>query len=158
MSDYRLRGYRKSDLDALVRLDDICFAPQFRFTRATMRRFAEDVRARVVIAEQREEFVGFCIAHIEPENAGYVVTLDVDPAHWRNGIASLLMQRAEEECRVAGCVSMALHVFTGNTAAIRFYERSGYVNAGAVENFYGAGVHALVYFKPLGVGLASSYS
>ena len=117
-----------------------------------------DVRARVVIAEQRETFVGFCIAHIEPENAGYVVTLDVDPAHWRNGIASLLMQRAEEECRVAGCVSMALHVFTGNAAAIRFYERSGYVNTGTVENFYGTGVHALVYFKPLGVGLASSYS
>ena len=149
MSDYRLRGYRKTDLDALVRLDDICFALQFRFTRAAMRRFAEDEKARVVIAEQREEFVGFCIAHIEPEDTGYVVTLDVDPAHWRNGIASLLMQRAEEECRIAGCVSMALHVFTENTAAIRFYERRGYVNASTVEDFYGTGVHALMYFKSL---------
>ena len=149
MNDYLLRGYRKSDLDALVRLDEVCFAPQFRFTRGMMRRFAEDEKARVVIAEQREEFVGFCIAHVEPENAGYVVTLDVDPAHRRNGIARRLMHCAEEECRVAGCVSMALHVFTGNTAAIRFYERSGYVNAGAVENFYGIGVHALVYVKSL---------
>ena len=149
MNDYILRGYRKTDLDALVQLDDICFAPQFRFTRGMMRRFAEDEKACVVIAEQHEKFVGFCIAHIEPENAGYVVTLDVDPAHWRNGIASRLMQRVEEECSVAGCVSMALHVFTGNTAAIRFYERSGYVNAGAVEDFYGTGVHALAYFKSL---------
>jgi len=152
VNDYMLRGYRKTDLDALVQLDDICFAPQFRFTRAMMRRFAEDEKARVVIVEQDEEFVGFCIAHVEPENAGYVVTLDVDPAHWRNGIASRLMRRLEEECHVAGCVSMALHVFTGNTAAIRFYERSGYVNAGAVEDFYGTGVHALAYFKsPLSI-------
>lgn len=149
MNDYRLRGYRKSDLDALVRLDDICFAPQFRFTRASMRRFAEDEKARVVIAEQNEKLIGFCIVHIEPENAGYIVTLDVDPAHWRNGIASRLMQHAEEECRVAGCVSMALHVFTGNTAAIRFYERNGYVNASTVEDFYGTGIDALMYVKSL---------
>lgn len=149
MNDYRLRGYRKSDLDALVRLDERCFARQFRFTRAMMRGFAEDEKACVVIADQREEFVGFCIAHIEPENAGYIVTLDVDPAHRRNGLAGRLMQRAEEECRAAGCVSMALHVFTGNTSAIRFYERSGYVNASTAEDFYGTDVHALVYCKSL---------
>lgn len=149
MNGYVLRGYRKSDLDALVQLDDICFSSRFRFTRAMMRRSAEDADADVVIAEQGEELVGFCIVHMERQNAGYVVTLDVDPANRRNGIASLLMQRVETDCRDAGCLSMALHVFTGNTAAIRFYERSGYVRSSTAEDFYGAGVHALLYSKSL---------
>jgi [ribosomal protein S18]-alanine N-acetyltransferase len=149
VNGYELRGYRKSDLDALVQLDEVCFAPQFRFTRAMMRRFAEDAKARVVIAEQAEEFVGFCIVHIERQNSGYVVTLDVDPAHRRSGIASLLMQRAEVTCRSAGCLSMMLHVFTGNTAAIHFYERNGYVRSSTAVDFYGAGANAFVYRKSL---------
>jgi len=137
-----LRGYREGDLDAMFRLDEVCFETPFRFSRAAMRRFAEARRARVVIAELGGELVGFCIVHVETverEEVGYVVTLDVALAWRRQGLAGMLMERGEAEAREAGCSSMALHVFTGNEAAIRFYERMGYAFWARDEDFYGGG-------------------
>ena len=134
----------------MFRLDEVCFETPFRFSRAAMRRFAEARRARVVIAELGGELVGFCIVHVETverEEVGYVVTLDVALAWRRQGLAGMLMERGEAEAREAGCVSMALHVFTGNEAAIRFYERMGYAFWARDEDFYGVGVDGLVYRK-----------
>ena len=145
-----LRGYRDGDLDGMFRLDEVCFETPFRFSRAAMRRFAEARRARVVIAELGGELVGFCIVHVETverEEVGYVVTLDVALAWRRQGLAGMLMERGEAEAREAGCSSMALHVFTGNEVAIRFYERMGYAFWARDEDFYGVGVDALVYRK-----------
>lgn len=148
-----LRGYRDGDLDAMFRLDEVCFETPFRFSRAAMRRFAEARRARVVIAELGGELVGFCIVHVETverEKIGYVVTLDVALAWRRQGLAGMLMERCEAAAREAGCVSMALHVFPGNEAAIRFYEGMGYAFWARDKDFYGVGVDALVYRKVVG--------
>ena len=145
-----LRGYRDGDLDAMFRLDEVCFEAPFRFSRSAMRRFAETRRARVVIAESGGELAGFCIVHVEMvelESVGYVVTLDVASMHRRNGVATRLMEQSEVEAHEAGCSSMALHVFTGNEAAIRFYERMGYAFWTRDMDFYGVGVDALVYRK-----------
>jgi ribosomal-protein-alanine N-acetyltransferase len=143
------RGYRVADLAAMYALDVVCFQPPFRFTRAAMRTFAEDRRARVVIAEADGELAGFCIVHLERGGVGYVVTLDVAPEWRRKGMASVLMERAEAEAVQAGCSLMALHVFVGNEAAIRFYERMGYEFLRNAKSFYGPGKDAAVYRKPL---------
>jgi len=79
-----------------------------------------------------------------------VVTLDVALAWRRKGVAGMLMERVEEEARGAGFLSMMLHVFVENAAAIRFYERMGYGLVGDVDGFYGVGMGALVYRKELG--------
>jgi ribosomal-protein-alanine N-acetyltransferase len=43
-----------------------------------------------------------------------------------------------------------LHVFTGNTGAIRFYERLGYERISMKQGFYGDdGLDAFVYGKEL---------
>ena len=144
-----LRGYRDGDLEAMFRLDEICFEEPFRFSRVAMRRFAEARRARVVLAELRGEMVGFCIVHVEQGGVGYVVTLDVAPEMRRRGLARLLMDRGEEAVREAGCGVMVLHVFEGNEAAVRFYERVGYRLVGRDVGFYGGGLDAMVYRKVL---------
>jgi len=149
MIDCVLRGYLKGDLEAMFRLDEVCFASQFRFTREMMRHSAEASVARVVVAEKDKELIGFCIAHVEQENMGYVVTLDVDPSYRRNGVARLLMKCLEAECRDAGCLSMWLHAYTENSAAIRFYERMGYRFLHIDEDFYGEGSDARVYIRAL---------
>jgi ribosomal protein S18 acetylase RimI-like enzyme len=149
-----LRGYLPSDLDALVALDDRCFEPPFQFPRSAMRRFAEAKNARVTLAVADDgSLAGFCILHIELaalNPAGYIVTLDVAPEHRCQGVAGELMERAESQAREAGCVAVALHVFPGNAAAVRFYERCGYLFSHRVASFYARGVDALVYHKPLG--------
>jgi ribosomal-protein-alanine N-acetyltransferase len=153
VSDFLFRGYRAGDLDAMYALDIVCFEEPFRFSRREMGSYAEARGAKVVIAELDGVLAGFCIAHVEAakrERVGYVVTLDVAPQFRRGGLATGLMQRVESEAHIAGCTEMRLHVFTGNEAAIRFYERTRYEFGKRDEGFYGVGVDALVYRKALG--------
>ncbi len=133
-------------------LDVVCFERPFRFTRSAMRRFAEARKARLVIAEEEDVLVGFVILHVEDAvqgRVGYIVTLDVSPSHRRRGLAGLLMQAAERDALPEGCLAVVLHVFTGNVAAIRFYEVCGFVRSHQEVNFYGPGMDAWVFSKRL---------
>jgi ribosomal-protein-alanine N-acetyltransferase len=150
--DIRLRPYQASDLDAMYALDVVCFEKPFRFSRSAMRRFAEARTARVVIAEQHGTLVGFVILHIEnAEGAryGYIVTLDVSPAHRRKGLAGLLMQEAEQQALAEGCAAILLHVFIGNEPAIRFYEQHHFSLSYREPDFYGRAGDAWVFHKSL---------
>ncbi len=109
-----------------------------------MRSFAEVKRARVVVADNDGELVGFAILHVEL-GAGYVVTLDVAPQQRRKGLATRLMGELVAQARSVGCSEVWLHVFAGNDAAVRFYERLGFVFQATVQGFYGAGLDALEY-------------
>jgi ribosomal-protein-alanine N-acetyltransferase len=148
----RLRPYRVNDLDAMHSLDVECFDKPFRFSRSAMRRFAEARKARVVIAEDSDALVGFVILDIEDTEEGrfgYIVTLDVSPAHRRIGVAGQLMQEAEREASREGCAAVVLHVFIGNEPAIRFYLQRGFERSHRENDFYGRGIDAWVLHKPL---------
>jgi len=150
--DVRLRRYRRGDARAIFELDEICFAPPFRFSLGSMRYFAEAKNALTVIAESGTEIVGFCIVHVSRvgrDRVGYVVTLDVAPATRRHGLAGRMMQQMEEQSRDARCGAMGLHVSAENEEAIRFYERAGYSRTEVVSDFYGRGFNACVYRKAL---------
>jgi ribosomal-protein-alanine N-acetyltransferase len=149
-----LRGYLKGDLDAIYRLDQLCFSNEFRFGRESMRTFAEADDAVTLIAETTGgEIAGFVIVQIERRGdnvRGYVVTLDVAEKCRRRGLAQMLLQETEKRAAAAGALWMELHVFTGNKEAIRFYERSGYTRIELKRRFYGgAGLDAFVYRKEL---------
>lgn len=150
-----VREYRKGDLEAMVVLDAVCFAPEFLFDRASMRRFAEARNAFTLLAETDEgSLAGFVIVHLERLLSGvrgYVITLDVAPAHRRAGLAGQLMQWVEDRVVDAGVSSMELHVFAENDAAIRFYESRSYVRSGVRRGFYGAGMDGYLYRKLLRV-------
>jgi ribosomal-protein-alanine N-acetyltransferase len=145
----QLRGYEAHDLNEMFRLDEACFEEPFRFTHTAMRRFAESRKARVVIAESDGALAGFAILHIEGR-VGYVVTLDVAADFRRQGLALRLMDTMENEAAQSGCAVVGLHVYVGNTSAIKFYERVGYRRVGDVPAFYGEGLDAWVYRKKLG--------
>jgi ribosomal-protein-alanine N-acetyltransferase len=133
-------------------LDVVCFEKPFRFSRAAMSRFAEAANARVTIAEDEGELVGFVILHIEAAEAGrvgYIVTLDVSPGRRRRGIAGRLIQEAERQAQREGCLALLLHVFTGNEPAIHFYASHGFVRSHREEKFYGPKIDAWVFHKLL---------
>jgi [ribosomal protein S18]-alanine N-acetyltransferase len=145
-----LREYRSMDTEAMFRLDEICFEAEFRFERESMRMFAEERGAIVLIAETTDVgLAGFVIVHLRGTR-GYVVTLDVALEWRRMGLAGMLMREAEWRVAAAGARWMELHVFTGNEGAIRFYERLGYERIGVRRRFYGtAGLDAFVYRREL---------
>lgn len=149
-----LRDYREDDLAEMTRVDEVCFAADFRFDQASMGAFAEARNSIAVVAETAGgAMAGFAIAHLERRAGavrGYIVTLDVLPGYRRGGLGARLIGEMERRTAAAGASSMDLHVFTGNHEAIRFYERLGYGRVGREERFYGAeGMDAFVYRKAL---------
>lgn len=147
-----LRDYRVEDLEEMTRVDDACFAADFRFDHASMGAFAEARNAVAVVAETGEgKIAGFVIAHLERAPAGprgYIVTLDVLPEYRHGGLGARLIGEVERRVLESGARWMDLHVFTGNDGAVRFYERMGYERLGRKERFYGAaGLDAFVYRK-----------
>ncbi len=146
---WKLRMGRASDVPAMYALDLVCFEEPFRFDLKSMRRFAARAGAIVVVAVAARELVGFVIVHLERGRLAYVVTLDVAPAFRRMGLARVLMGEVERQSLDAGAERMGLHVYSGNIAAIAFYERLGFERVGVDEGFYGDGLDAWTYLKPL---------
>ena len=137
-----------ADVPAMYALDVICFEEPFRFSLRAMRRFALSPGASVWVAEAAGQLAGFVIVKLDGV-AGYVVTLDVAPEYRRGGVAGALMQHAQAGLEAAGGQTLALHVYAGNAAAIRFYEAAGFRLLGMEPGFYGAGLDALVYQREL---------
>ena len=138
------RGYEERDLEAMFALDTACFAEPFRFSLRAMRQFARAGNAATVVVEDDGRLAGFVIAHLEGETA-YVVTIDVAEEYRRRGVGADLLLRSERA--FAGARRVALHVFEGNTVAVRFYERLGYLRMGEAKGFYGRGMNAVVFEK-----------
>ncbi len=157
---FHLRDAQPNDLEAMHRLDQLCFAEPFRFDRPTMRRFASEPGAIVLLASTGQpdgpnsgpDLLGFVLVHLLHRTSfplAYVTTLDVHPDHRRQGIAAALMREAEVRIAAANANALRLHVFTANLGAIRFYERLGFHRVSHLPDFYGEGLNAYVYSKPL---------
>jgi len=147
-----LRDGTPADIDAMYALDLLCFDKPFRFDLRSMRKYATHPEAIVLIAESDGEIRGFIVVNPSRRKAlhsAYVTTLDVHPHVRRRGIARALVAEAERRAAATGAVSMQLHVFTGNTDAIGFYESVGYEQLLLTEDFYSPGLDAFSYMKSL---------
>jgi ribosomal protein S18 acetylase RimI-like enzyme len=148
--EYRL--YTPTDFPALYAVEELCFEPPFRFSRAYMRQLIKSGDTATWVALQDAELIGFSIVESSAgknELAAYIQTLEVHPAFRGRGIGAELLVRAEESARAAGAHSIALHVDIENVAASRLYESRGYARQGREEHYYARHRAAFVYAKPL---------
>ncbi|MBS1969811.1 MAG: GNAT family N-acetyltransferase [Bdellovibrionales bacterium] len=57
----------------------------------------------------------------------FIYDIELKAENRGKGLGKILMNLMEEEARRLGCVSVGLHVFGHNTAAIALYEKSGFI-------------------------------
>lgn len=83
-----------------------------------------------------------------------ILTLAVEPAARRKGLARALVEAAAGAARMAGAETMFLEVADDNVAAIGLYEVAGFARAGLRRGYYDRGpqgsVDALVMRLDLG--------
>ncbi len=150
------RFYQPSDFAALYAVEELCFAPPFRFGRSFMRQIISSPNSATWIAEEgvqpNVELIGFSVVEWSAEQgepSAYIQTIEVHPAWRGRGIGAELLQRVEGSARTAGAESIGLHVDVENAAAIHLYEGRGYARQGREEHFYARHHAAFVYAKRL---------
>jgi ribosomal protein S18 acetylase RimI-like enzyme len=155
--NYRL--YHPADFPALYAVEELCFEPPFRFSRAPMRKLIANPNsatwiAEATVAEDNKELAGFAIvdwATVPKGTVAYIQTVEVNPASRRQGIASELLRLSEVSALVVGATAIWLHVDVENTAAMRLYEGRGYARKGREEHFYPRNRAAFIFAKSLAV-------
>jgi len=146
---FRLREYRPGDFDSIWEIDQACYERAIAYSRRELRDYLRFPGAECVTAEIAGEIAGFLVtAH--DRATGYIVTVDVLPAHRRQGVATLMLAEAERRLAAAGVRVVELETAIDNTPAIAFWEKHGYRTCGLKKQYYANGRDALTMKKLLG--------
>ncbi len=102
----------------------------------------EDLPGVVLVAERDGEVVGFAAAgpSPDPEGAGELFAINLDPDHWGTGAGRALLEAAQAELDRMGFAESVLWVLPGNARARRFYEAAGWAADGTEKTSEAFGV------------------
>lgn len=129
----------EADLEALYRLDQLCFEPGIAYSRPQIRRFLGFATARGVVAEAGGRIVGFALGYQVRRRVASVLTLDVDPNFRRRGLGKALMAELLRRLAADGAAETRLEVDVRNSGAIAFYEGLGFRRLRRLEDYYAQG-------------------
>ncbi len=149
-SNFRL--YQPGDFAQLYAIEELCFQPPLRFSRAYIRKLTQSPDAATWVAEEEGQLAGFAIVEFTAAASlpsAYIQTIEVAPNFRKRGIASELLGHVEDSARDAGARAIWLHVAEGNAAAIHLYESEGYMPQGKAVDYYAENLAALIYRKSL---------
>ena len=126
-SNVDIRVYRESDRKEVIRLWEIVFPGGAAWNKS------EEVISTKLstqpelffVAVQDERVVGTILAGFDGVR-GWVHRLAVHPNQRRQGLASVLMRRAESDLKSIGCPKLNLQVRASNLEVLTFYESLGY--------------------------------
>jgi ribosomal-protein-alanine acetyltransferase len=148
----RVRPARRSDVTALVAIEERCFETD----RLSRRNFSYLVRKGHDI---------FLVAEVDGTVAGYAIVLlhgttslarlysmAVDPDYQRRGIGRMLLDEAEQHTLDAGCTTLRLEVRPDNRAAVAAYREAEYREIGVWPDYYEDHSDALRMEKQLAGG------
>ena len=145
----RVRGYEPQDFEAIYRLDQSCYPPGIAYSRYALGEFLSLPGARAWVAEEEKQLVAFLIARHVSRRHGHIITLDVREDRRRQGVGTALLVAAEEWLRGEGVTRVRLETAVDNGAAVRFWEKTGYVTVGRLPRYYLGRVDALRMEKEL---------
>lgn len=148
----KLRAFRRSDLDLLYQLDQVCFPAGVAYSKAELEGYVRRRDTRTWVAEAPGEaapLAGFIIVHCDRQQRGRIITVDVAPAWRRRALGTALMKQAEDWVRVRGGEFVFLETAEDNMPAQLFYGRRGYLKLRRIEAYYGNGAAAWLMAKRL---------
>ncbi len=143
-----LRDYAPDDFEVLYEIDQECFEPKIAYSRRELRDYLRLNGAACILAEADGRIAGFIVTAHE-RGVGYVVTIDVLPAYWRQSVGTMLLGEAERRLAANGLRKMELETAVDNVSAIAFWRKHGYRNRGVIKNYYPNGRDAYSLTKVL---------
>ncbi len=143
-----IRAAKREDLDALIYLEEICFKEE-KFYRKQLRYLLLKAKSVILIAEYGGIVGSIIVLLRENIHNARIYSLNVHPAHRRQGIASLLMDKTMELLQEKGITKVTLEVGICNIPAQNLYASEGFVVDKKLYNYYKNGDDALHLFRKL---------
>ncbi|MGC1871863.1 MAG: N-acetyltransferase [Acidobacteriaceae bacterium] len=136
-----IRPAVSQDLDALARIDALCFPPGIAYPREEIAFLLLNPTVVTLVAEHAGVMVGLAALERrrrtrETPRYGELVTIEVLPEYRRESIGGALYRRLEAGLREWGGTSIHLHVSVENADALAFYQRLGFSVIDRVPKYY----------------------
>jgi ribosomal-protein-alanine N-acetyltransferase len=132
-----VRAFERRDLKRVVEIERACFGrdawPAELFVAYWL-----DSPELFLIAKQGRRIAGYSIVQTGWRGAE-LESIAVDPRHRGRAVAQTMLDVTLARLRSRGAGVLRLMVSTTNEAAIRFYQRYGFVRTRLVKRYYGAG-------------------
>lgn len=106
-----------------------------KYTDEELKELLNDGLYRIFVAEDSGDIAGyiFCILEVTENDKSladrknlYIDDLCVDPSYQRQGVGTLLLEKARVCAREEKCNSVTLNVWELNEGAMKFYEKAGF--------------------------------
>ena len=131
--EYTIRSASVADLDALERLEALCFSTPWK--RSTLEWFLPDDRHEFLLAVQGETILGYInLLHVMDE--GYIGNVAVHPDYRRNGIGAALVKAMLKRSEELELLFATLEVRDSNEPAINLYASHGFESVGRRKGYY----------------------
>ena len=139
-----------SDVDAVVRLEDICLGED-AWSRGLVEQGIAAALPTVsyLVAEVDGTVVGHAVASAAGDDAE-LQRIAVDPAYRRRGLAGELLAAVVERAVAGGATRLLLEVREDNATAADFYAAQGFEEVGRRRGYYRDGATAVVLGKNVG--------
>ena len=126
MENLKIRPYHPDDEKEVIDLWSECnlIAPQNNPKHDIERKLRVNPQW-FLVGILEDKVVATCMAGYEGHR-GWINYLAVSPHYRRQGIATLIMNQAENRLRAAGCPKINLQIRETNTEVIQFYQNIGY--------------------------------
>lgn len=139
---YRLM--KPQDAPGVFRVDQDCFKHNW-----TVESYQEDVGnllSSYIVAEKDGEIIGFGGFWLIIDEA-HITNIGVIRENRSDGIGQQILTEMLAVAKQKGAVAMTLEVREDNHAAIRFYEKNGFVKEGTRKNYYGNGIDGFIMWR-----------
>lgn len=130
---YSIVPFDGSMVDGIAEIENECFSAPW--TKESIAEELKNDTAHFLCATARKQVIGYIGVH-EVAGEGYIANVAVKKQYRNRGIASALMEEAENGAKERGCEFISLEVRKSNLSAISLYEKRGYVLVGERKNFY----------------------
>lgn len=147
MTSATTRKATSDDIDALLRIEELCFDTD-RISRRSFRGLIARPTAETIVAEEGGEVIGYAMILFRRGTAlARLYSLAVDPAAKARGIGTLLVKAAEDAAFEHDRPLIRLEVREDNVRAINLYQHHGYRPIGKYLAYYADHSNALRFEK-----------
>lgn len=145
----QVRKAQLADLTALLQLEQDCFDGD-RLSRRSFQNFLKPGSHDCWVLTSQESVIGYALVlYRSGTNLARLYSIALHPDFQGKGLATRLLDEAEQAVAAHECVYLRLEVKVSNQAALKLYEKRGYKKLNRIEGYYEDGQDAFRMEKRL---------